>query len=221
MVKILSKISIYYYFYYYAKFIGLCPLNLDNNREFQTSSVCRLYAIVISILYICVFSRTMILKYRSILSSGQFSVAVLVDGFVHILQLVSTIFSWLTFAFRQKRLLNIVKNLQKLNDSLEIVKTIAIWSFFVFFYFTTVFIIDQIFHYNFIISYDLIQLILWALYRYPHIVIHHVYFLFISILQIIEQRFYRLNIVLKKCASEEIINRKMFGYRYWYIYNTI
>lgn len=224
MVKILYKEKIYFsiiFLYYYSKIIGLCPLNLDyHNLEFQTSFVFRLYAILISILYIFSFFWSLTLKYKIIYSHRQIDMTSLVDGFVHISQLLAVIFIWLTFAFRQKRLKNIFKNLQitkkfseKLkipNDTSDIIQIIIIWTLVVFSYFTPVFIVDQIFHSTMFSSYNLI---IWGFYRYSHIVIHHVYFLFISILQIIEQKFLHLNIVLKKCATEEMLNREIFEYR--------
>ncbi|XP_043477377.1 uncharacterized protein LOC122508221 [Leptopilina heterotoma] len=225
MVKILYEEKLYSsvtFLYYYAKIIGLCPLNLNGKLKLQTSSLYRLYAIFLSISYIFLFIWSIRLKYTIIFSHKQIIEATdLVDIFVHISQLIATIFIWLTFAFRQKRLKNIVKSLQTTmkfcqqlkisSSSLKIMGIIQIWSYFVFFYFTTVFIVDQTFHCK---IFSLYNLILWGLYRYPHIVIHHVYFLFISVLQIIELKFLHLNKILKKCGEEEMFNCAIFGYRF-------
>ena len=193
------------FIYYYGKILGLCPLTLDHENEFKFSYSCIIYAVVISIVYSLIFYWAMEMKYKTFLP-GQTLAAVVVDGNVHILQLCTMIFSWLIFAFRQKKLQKIIKNIKRtgemenklglLDEKEEIVQTLVIRTLLVTSYFGVTCLIDQIFYSRM----KMYNPLIWIPYRLSHVVIHYIFLLFITALNIIQQRFSRLNFAFKKLS---------------------
>ena len=196
------------FLYYYGKIMGLCPLSLDHEQKFKSSYGSIIYATVISITYTFIFAWAMVIKYNKALDTDDTFVTALVDGFMHILQHGTTVLSWLIFAYRQRKLLTIIEDIQrtskvgkKLNlfyDHKEIVQTLAVRAIFVTIYFSVIFIVDQTIYSHFATY----KLIIWVPYRLGNVVIHYTLFLFVTILQDIEKRFSRLNVAVRKLTLD-------------------
>ena len=192
------------FLYYYGKVMGMFPLTLNHEQEFKRSYKSIIYAIVISMLYILLFYCTLLIDYNADAVNQEIFVAFIVEGFINILQVSAIVLSWLIFAFRQKKIQTIIKNIQKNgeigrklglpDDNAEIVQTVAIRAIFVNVYFTVALLIEQVCTAKLILNTTL----LFIPYKVGQIVIWNVFFLFITALQIMQRRFFRLNVALRK-----------------------
>lgn len=99
------------FIYFYEKFLGLCPLTLDENGTFRYSTFGIIYSVILFFVYI----RAMITRTTTVLPMETI-LAVVIATVIISLQYSVLILAWLIFALRQEVILKIFENIEKIEQ---------------------------------------------------------------------------------------------------------
>ncbi|XP_043473983.1 putative gustatory receptor 28b [Leptopilina heterotoma] len=187
----------------YEKLIGLCPVVLGKNGYLIISNTGAIYSLILCIVYSIFYARALINRSETVFPMETFiaaTVATYVDG----MQFIIVIIAWLIFAFRQRRIIFIFENFEKADriarklgikdENQSNIKMLC----------TRIICVNIIFGGLFFskIAFSSIspifKWIIWVPFEFPHIVIHNLFTLFITALDILERQFHKLNSNLTK-----------------------
>lgn len=189
--------------FYYEKLIGLCPVEFGKNGHLIISNTGTIYSLILCILYTICYARALINRSETLFPMETFiaaTVATYIDG----MQFIIVIVTWLIFAFRQRRIIFIFENFGKADkiagklgikdENQSNVKMLCSRIICVNIIFGGLFLskiafssISPIFNWT-----------IWVPFEFLHIVIHNLFTLFITALDILERQFHKLNNSLRK-----------------------
>lgn len=204
-----------YLLYYYEKILGLCPLKI-NQKLFSITNISILYTIILCTIYSLIFYQNIIYRFRMTYGIENF-ISAIWDRILQILQYILIIITWLNFGLRQKKIKSIVNNFNKTreiaenlgirNDNFEIIQIIINYTLIINFLYFFLFSVHLNLNITFSSDREKIFALLNSLFR---IVYHNMFFLFISALHILYQRFRQLNICIKFFKLSKISHEPLY-----------
>ena len=211
--------------YYYGKFLGLCPFTFNKNNVFKSSNCGKIFNVSISFLYTISF--IIVINCRFMLRfSEETNLKILIDTFVITFKYGAVVAFWLTFAFRQNDLKNILQSFESMEkNSCSLSeqcqrkylrnkwKNISITFLLVNILFFLLLLGEHftLRQYKNFAS----QANIWVAYNAPHIVIYNGVFIFIECMIFFKENYRFLNKVLVEsiCRHQQRCNINFFNDR--------
>lgn len=186
------------FLYYYGKLIGLFPLVMEPNGSLKYSQAGIIYSILNCCIHIVAFFRLIIHRAHIKFPMETF-ISVIANSLSVTLNFSITLLSWIIFAFRQRELLIIINEFMRTNliarqlgihdNQWEIVSIINRHLIIINISYIGILIFDNVIYSTFT-DFDWM---LWIPYNLPQIIVHNLIILFVTLLQVLQRKFHRLN----------------------------